>query len=1483
MATKIQLRRDLAASWTSANPILAQGEPGLETDTSKIKYGDGTTAWADLDYAGGSGDTLNAEGGVVVTAGSTNHWKASQRRNNYSTNSRGVRHDSEGNVYALTATADGNNDVAIITKYSSTGAVTWQHTIDNFTSYSLAVDSSDCAYIAGENDDNNNSLEVWKFSTAGAVSWKKNYESGYLIGDCFIEERTSTRVTLVASRDDNEGDYGVIVLDINSTTGEVVTQKLISGGPHAVLCSGIDTDADGNVVITGRYYDFDDDKYKMYVEKLNSSLSRVWAKSLATETSYNMTAGDCASDAQGNVYAVAYYNIDVNNVDAGNGIGTVGLLVKLNSSGTVQWTRRLGPGSCGDGVVGLTATAVGDLYLATITIEPSTNPLLNDAGKYAQGDLRMIVCRYDTAGDVVWQRYIDDAHTWEVNDTFRGQAISVYNDLFVTDYYGNQTNNRQINFSNTADEETDCFIVQLPTDGTDLEIGTMSFKASRIPGRFITQAVTTSPLTLDIFENTVTVTNSTLTIDSLDRIANSLVRSESYDYVFGADGTLTIPNDGDVKLTQSQIGFMATFGGMNNNDSSVNNYAVATDSDGNMYIGGEESTNERPYVAKISPEGARLWSVIINETEDDNVGSAQGVTIDPTTGDVLVVCEMWGNYVYAAVVTIDPDTGRILSNTEYRDSTADVYLSEVAFLSTGAWVAGGSKNGNFSAEQTATPITGSTTQKLVVARSEITGNVDSNWQIGGTGFSVFENISSVERYTGLTGTIREGSGAEFTVNVAQGSTQATITTADLANATVQGTTVKNADNIVTPGGWGNWLVFPDSALRVTLEGLYTMNQVIPVTWAANSTSLTGYVTIQFPGDGTFQITPVDGPAGTNAIAGTWYFDMSFVTLGSYSVLITGTGSNYLPGHKVKVLGTALGGTTPENDCIITVAAVDMGGFITSVSNTGTPNAAASASYTAVAHANYNVGSGFVLTMVGPFADNSYNDYNNVIVENSGSNYVTNDVVTFAGTGLGGASTANDLIWTVYAEGGSVISFQNIAGTAQSTNWNITTTTNVDFDAIGTWQLTQPLSRENILLTADWQRTYGTNTGDYTDRTNAIAVDSGNNIITVGQGYGIATGQSTRDLATVYKFNSSGTLQWSRKLNNSNDNCYAKSVATIGTDIYVTHENSDIGETVITKLSANGTVQWQRITDASGDGDSVVVSAGDGDILIMTQEFQDDVDDDCMKIIKMTSNGETVYKRWFSAVTNDDTRLLLGRSMSVRNGYFHAAGHYDTNNNTSVWLAKLPIDGTGTGEYGQFRYEDVNAETGNYLSTGIMSVNYYVDEIDLSSSYAGALTVEPYVSNTDEGLDTEGYYNVDSFYENYYLEVVRDTDGGRIVFPDGTTQSTSATDVPQRICRGERYTLSLKDRGHHILCVDTGDDIMIPYHARVPFPVGTQIVFVNDSGGTVSITKEGGSISVLLSGSNGGSYYSFYMDNGNVATLLNIGRDRWVFFGDVADN
>jgi hypothetical protein len=63
--TIIQLRRGSAAAWESQNPILSAGEFGLETDTNKMKMGDGTKSWESLDYVVKQVDNLLLDGNTV--------------------------------------------------------------------------------------------------------------------------------------------------------------------------------------------------------------------------------------------------------------------------------------------------------------------------------------------------------------------------------------------------------------------------------------------------------------------------------------------------------------------------------------------------------------------------------------------------------------------------------------------------------------------------------------------------------------------------------------------------------------------------------------------------------------------------------------------------------------------------------------------------------------------------------------------------------------------------------------------------------------------------------------------------------------------------------------------------------------------------------------------------------------------------------------------------------------------------------------------------------------------------------------------------------------------------------------------------------------------------------------------------------------------------------------------------------------------------
>jgi len=69
VATRIQLRRDTAANWVSANPVLRAGEIGIETDTLKFKIGNGSTWTATTSYANVTPSGLtNSLGDYILVA-----------------------------------------------------------------------------------------------------------------------------------------------------------------------------------------------------------------------------------------------------------------------------------------------------------------------------------------------------------------------------------------------------------------------------------------------------------------------------------------------------------------------------------------------------------------------------------------------------------------------------------------------------------------------------------------------------------------------------------------------------------------------------------------------------------------------------------------------------------------------------------------------------------------------------------------------------------------------------------------------------------------------------------------------------------------------------------------------------------------------------------------------------------------------------------------------------------------------------------------------------------------------------------------------------------------------------------------------------------------------------------------------------------------------------------------------------------------------
>jgi hypothetical protein len=1108
--------------------------------------------------------------------------------------------------------------------------------------------------------------------------------------------------------------------------------------------------------------------------------------------------------------------------------------------------------------------------LSSTTYENKTDGGFAEASEGLQEILRtskQIVARYNTLGAVIWQRYVDVINLNEDSSDFdRGQAVAVFGSKFAVDGYGFSTNNPNgAQYSETADNEQDYFVVQLPTDGTELTIGNLSFTESRVPGRFVTHEATNSSLVVTTFSETILAEDSAITADEAARIANNLVNSETYTYTFGADGTLTIPNDGDVKLTQSQVGYLMAIGTSYNNSDDIIGRATCVDSQGYLYVGGDDDDNSQPFVMKISPTGDRLWGILIEEDDNGDGGRVNALSMNPASGNLMVLAEMYGSYTYSILVTLDQDTGRILDSVKFSDTSDDVLLLDIAWNSEDVYVLGGEKRGDFSAEIPVTAQTGSTTGSIRVLRSDLPAIPTTNWQIGGTGISPFEDILYLEQYTGLTGTVRQGTGATFDI-------------------------INNGNGTYSAGiasGGTNYL--PGHKIKVLgtdIGGTSPTNDCVITVEAVDAGAITS---VSNTGTAAGGATSYSGSiAGSDYTSGgLMYFDggtiyvddsrfsnsalLAAIQSAPIGTVFTITINQLTEGAEYTFTTTALyassqfTGTTTVPGGVTSPAIMSIsfslgGGATTSYGISGT---------------NHNVGSGFELTFQGPFGSNNYASHTYYNATAGGTNYVENDIVVIPGTSLGGTSPANDLTVRVSVSGGGVQYIHEATGTGQSTTWKLDTTTQVDFSGSGSWSLTYPMSMEGLVVTPTWQRTF--NTGiDIDDAIYAVAVDSSDNIIAVGRGYGELNTGNFRNLALAFKFNSTGTLQWVRQLNEVGYDCLAQSVITIGTDIYVVHESNDDGDTVITKLDSTGTVKWQRKTQ--GGDDACIARTANGNLIVVAEQYHEEFDDDAIKVIQMTASGETVYKRWLSATTNDDTWLGTPRGLSVDNDSFYLAGYFETDNYDSGLAVRLPLDGSGTGEYGSFSYQDVNDETSNWNGTGLANVNYNINIIDTSTGYTGALTVAPTISTGTAVTTGTGLYYVNSWYPDLTIETIHDTDGGSIVFADGSKQTTSATDIPQRRYFGQRYMLGLKDRGHHILCNEANDNIVIPYNSRVPFPIGSVITVVNTTNSTIGIGPEGGSISVMLAGTGNNSWY--IIENYGMVTLLKIGEEQWVISGNV---
>ena len=87
MSDRVQFRRDTKARWSEVNPILMEGEMGLEIDTNNIKMGDGVHAWNELEYGVGIEN-------ITSEVGDSENLAASQKLVTYKFNDLSILSDN---------------------------------------------------------------------------------------------------------------------------------------------------------------------------------------------------------------------------------------------------------------------------------------------------------------------------------------------------------------------------------------------------------------------------------------------------------------------------------------------------------------------------------------------------------------------------------------------------------------------------------------------------------------------------------------------------------------------------------------------------------------------------------------------------------------------------------------------------------------------------------------------------------------------------------------------------------------------------------------------------------------------------------------------------------------------------------------------------------------------------------------------------------------------------------------------------------------------------------------------------------------------------------------------------------------------------------------------------------------------------------------------------------------------------------------------
>lgn len=293
--------------------------------------------------------------------------------------------DSSGNLYV-----SGSNDTkVVVAKFNSTGTIQWQKSYEGTTNAyynkaKLAIDSSSNIYLAYVAS---GKYQVIKYDSSGTLQWRSDAI------DCStrnaevqnVKLDSAGNIWINSSHDSLSGGYDGWIAKFNSS-GVLQSQKRCNGGN--------DTFEGGLAIYTGNdnMYGAGMSSYPgyniTYLMKMDSSANKVWCRSL-NNSNNGVRPGCVTVDSSENVYVGAHGSIS----------GTNHMFIaKWNSSGTLQWQRKVAAPSASIIPKAMATDSSGNLYVTGWTD--------GTAELGTTGGVDGLILKYDSSGTLQYQRKV---------------------------------------------------------------------------------------------------------------------------------------------------------------------------------------------------------------------------------------------------------------------------------------------------------------------------------------------------------------------------------------------------------------------------------------------------------------------------------------------------------------------------------------------------------------------------------------------------------------------------------------------------------------------------------------------------------------------------------------------------------------------------------------------------------------------------------------------------------------------------------------------------------------------------------------------------------------------------------------------------------------------------------------------------------------------------------------------------------------------